>query len=293
VASPNREQVIIPQSASLAKSSTPGGVKHPGPPADPTRDVAQDQTKDTDNQGFATDAGNKLAEAGGPGDAAGTFGVGAAGSSGHGHTFGTGAGGGGTAPFNLPGGGDGMLPKSDFMGTGGSADDIVFLCDSSGSMLSVFPYLKEELKKSISTITVDENGAQRFNVIFFSDGAPMPLFPEGMRLATPENKRKAVDFIDNQISANTHGELEQATDAIKMAIREHPQLLYVLTDGFDGVSDMDELINDFKRGDADGSMHINCIYLESDEDPKLLEALRKIAAIGHGDTKVLLKKDLN
>jgi hypothetical protein len=288
VVNPNKEQVIIPQSASLAKSATPGGVTHPGPPADPTRDVAQDQTKDTDSQGFATDAANRLAAAGGPGDAASTFGVGSASSGGHGRAFGGGAGAGGTAPWGMPGGGEGMLPKSDFMGTGGSADDIVFLCDESGSMLSVFAALREQLKKSISQMAVDENGAQRFNVIFFGDGTTIALFPDGMQLATPENKRKAADFIDQQVPVGG----TQPIPAIRAALRERPQLLYVLTDGFDNIADMSTVTDEFKRGDRDGAIHINCIFLQSDDDPKLVEALKEIATIGHGDFKVLLKSDM-
>ena len=288
--SANREQVIIPQSASLAKSATPGGVKNPGPPADPTRAAMQDQTKDTDNQGFAADAGNKLAAAGGPGDASSSFGVGSAASSGHGHSFGTGSGGGGTAPWGMPGGGEGMLPKSDFMGTGGSANDIIFLCDASGSMVSVFGALKQELKKSISQMAVDENGAQRFNCIFFQDADAHVLFPGGMQLATPENKQKASDFIDNQYSVGG----TQPLPAIKIALEERPQLLYVLTDGFDQIADMSVVTDAFKRGEAaaNGSIHINCIFLQSDEDPKLVQALQEICKIGHGEMNIKLKKDM-
>ena len=285
---PNKEQVIIPQSASLQKSKTPGGVKHPGPPADPTRDAMQDQTKDTDNQGFAADASNKLLSASGAAGDSSAFGLGANAKGGHGHTFGNGAGGGGTAPWGVPGGGEGMLPRSDLMGTGGNANDIVFLCDESGSMVSVFGQLKLELKKSVSELSVGDDGAQRFNIIFFSDGAPVALFPNGMQFATPDNKRKASDFIDNQVS--TGGTLPMP--AIKMALAEHPQLLFVLTDGFDQIADMSVVTNEFKRADADGKIHINCIFLQSDEDPKLVAALKEIAAIGQGEFKAILKKDM-
>ncbi len=286
----NKEQVIIPQTASLAKSATPGGVKHPGPPADPTRDVAQNSTKDTDDKGFSDTVGNKLASAGGPSDAAASFGLGANTAGGHGKTFGRGEGGGGTAPWGMPGGGEGMLPKSDFMGTGGNANDIVFLCDASGSMVSVFGALKQELKRAISEMAVDENGAQKFNVIFFQDDKSMPLFSGGMQLATPDNKQKANDFIDNQFSVGG----TQPIPAIKMALAEKPQLLYVLTDGFDQIADMSLVTNEFKKGEAaaNGNIHINCIFLQSDEDPKLVAALKEISDIGHGNFVQKLKKDM-
>ncbi len=287
VINPNKEQVIIPQTSSLTKSSTPGGVKHPGPPADPTRDAMQDQTKEADNAGFAADVGNKLAEAGSAGDAAAGF-LGAAAGGGKGHTFGGGAGGGGAAPWGVPGGGEGMLPKSDFMGTGGNANDVVFLCDASGSMLSVFAALKAELKKSVSEMSVDEDGAMRFNIIFFQDDKAIALFPDGMQIATPDAKRRATEFIDNQAP---YGGTDPIP-AIRMGLAEKPQLLYVLTDGFDQIADMSTVTNEFKRGDADGKTHVNCIFLQSDDDPKLVQALKEIATIGHGDFKAILKRDM-
>ncbi len=289
VVSPNKEQVIIPESKSLTKSSTPGGVPHPGPPADPTRDAMQDQTKETDDQGFAADAANKLVSAsGGPSDAAATGFLGSNVGGGKGKSFGGGAGGGGTAPWGMPGGGGGMLPRSNFLGTGGNANDVIFLCDESGSMVSVFGALKQELKKSIAQMSVDENGAMRFNVIFFNEGPAIPLFKDGMHIATPEAKQAAMDFIDNQVSVGG----TQPIPAIQEALKERPQLLYVLTDGFDQIADMSTVTNEFKRGDADGRTLINCIFLQSDEDPKLVEALKQIAVIGHGDMKIILKKDM-
>ena len=41
-----------------------------------------------------------------------------------------------------------------------------------------------------------------------------------------------------------------------------------------------------------GKTHINCIFLQADEDPKLVAALKEIAANGHGDFKAILKKDM-
>jgi hypothetical protein len=284
----NKEQVIIPQTSSLEKSKTPGGVEHVGPPADPTRSAAQDQTKQTDDSGFAADPTNKTVAAAGGGDTSASSFLGAASSGGKGHSFGTGAGGGGTAPWGVPGGGEGMLPKSNLMGTGGNANNVIFLCDESGSMVSVFGQLKQELKRSISEMTVDENGAMRFNIIFFSDGKPVPLFSDGMHIATVEAKRQATDFIDGQTSVGG----TQPIPAIQMALAEKPELLYVLTDGFDQIADMSTVTNEFKKADADGKIHINCIFLQADEDPKLVAALKEIAEIGHGEMKIILKKDM-
>jgi hypothetical protein len=39
-------------------------------------------------------------------------------------------------------------------------------------------------------------------------------------------------------------------------------------------------------------MHINCIFLQSDEDPKLEQFLKAIADQGHGVFKKVLKSDM-
>ena len=288
LASANKEQVIIPQSASLAKSKSPGGVKNPGPPADPNMEARQNQTKDTDNSGFAADATNKLVAAtGGAGDTSAGF-LGANAQSGSGKTFGSGAGGGGTAPWGVPGGGEGMFPKCEFGGTGGNANDIIFLCDASGSMLSVFNQLKEELLRSVSTISVGENGAQRFNVIFFHDGDADMLFKTGMQVATSENKALATKFIRDAVPNGQTNPMK----AIHAALEQKPQLLFVLTDGFDNIADMSTVTNEFKHSNPNGAIKINCIFLQSADDPKLIAALKEIADTGHGDFKAIYKKDM-
>ena len=109
---PNKEQVIIPQSASLQKSKTPGGVKHPGPPADPTRDAMQDQTKDTDNQGFAADASNKLLSASGAAGDSSAFGLGPTPRAATATRSATGRAAAARPPWGVPGGGEGMLPAA-------------------------------------------------------------------------------------------------------------------------------------------------------------------------------------
>ena len=165
----------------------------------------------------------------------------------------------------------------------------MFLCDASGSMVGVFGQLKVELKRSIAEMSVDEDAVQRFNVIFFNDGNAVSLFPGGLQLATPANKAAAAAFIDDQVSTGGTDPMP----AIKMALGEHPQLLYVLTDGFDQVADLSTVVDQFRRGDPGGKTHVNCIYLQSgDADGPLVAALKKIADAGHGTLRTILKKDM-
>jgi len=290
----NKEQTIIPEAKSIDKNAMPGGIEHPGPLADPTRDVAQDKNKDTDDSGFNTQVSNKIASAEGgstSNEDASAFeglqsatGRGHSGGGGSGDAFGSGTGG-GSAPFGVPGGGGGMLPKSKFFGMSGTANKVIYLCDASGSMLSVFGALKQQLKKSINELSV-ENG-QEFNVIFFSDDNCFPLFKDGMHMATQDNIKLAMDFIDNAVS--TGG--TQPLPAIDFALKEKPELLYVLTDGFDQIANFDDVTNEFKKA-ADPKMHVKCIFLESDPDPKLVECLKKIATDPKTDFQKIEKSDM-
>jgi hypothetical protein len=283
------EQIIIPEST--LSETTPGGIPHPGLGGDPTRDAAQDldKTVPPDSTGLATKASDNLnqAAAGATGDSdASEIGVGAnaaIGGKGSGGLTGAGEGGGNLAPFGVPGGGGGIGPKSNFLGLGGNARKIMYLVDASGSMLGVFGQLKVELKKSIDGL----KPVQSFNIVIFSDDNVFPLSKEGLVMATPDNKRRAYDFIDNAVA--TGG--TQPIPAIKFAMAEHPELTYVLTDGFDQIANFDDVINAFAQGNADKRMKINCIFLQSDEDPKLVEVLQKIAKDNGGMMKTILKSD--
>ena len=291
----NKDQVIIPESKSIEKNAVPGGIPHPGLNADASRDAAQDAIKNTANDGFTSSVSNNIAAAagGGAGDTDASDSLGSSNNTGKGTSSGGGSGsafgggsGGGTAPWGVPGGGGGMLPKSSFMGTGGNATKVIYLCDASGSMLSVFGALKQNLKESIESL--DLEAGQQFNVIFFSDADCFPLFKDGMHIASNDNKKLAMEFVDSAVS--TGG--TQPIPAIKFALAEKPELLYVLTDGFDQIANFDDVTNVFKEGDADGKMHINCIFLQSDEDPKLEQFLKQIADQGHGTFKKILKSDM-
>jgi hypothetical protein len=285
-----REQIIIPE-ATLADNGPPGGIPHPGLGGDPTRDAAQDLNKDVpqDSAGWSAKASNQLNQAllGDPASADSntiTLGPGVS-LGGKGADIGGvgGEGAGQLAPFGVPGGGNGAGPKSTFLGTGGNARKILYLCDASGSMLSVFGNLKFELKKSIDAL----KPIQTFNVIFFSDDKVYPLDPDSLITASPENKRRAYDFIDNATSAGG----TQPLPAIHLAMSQQPELMYVLTDGFDQIANFNDVILAFRQGNSDHKMKINCIFLQSAEDPKLVEVLKQIAKENGGLMKTILKTD--
>jgi hypothetical protein len=186
----------------------------------------------------------------------------------------------GSGPLHLPQG-IGGIPGVKVGDVPGKGRRVIFMCDASGSMLGVFGALKAQMKESINSL--DLSAGAEFNVIFFSDDNCFPLFKDGTQMATAENKAKAMEFVDNAVA--TGG--TQPLPAIRFAMAEKPDLMFVLTDGFDQISNFDDVTNAFKKGNPDGKIHVNCIFLESDPDPKLEECLKKIAS----DKNSFLKKE--
>jgi hypothetical protein len=110
---------------------------------------------------------------------------------------------------------------------------------------------------------------------------------EGLIMASPDNKRKAYDFVDGQVSAG----VTQPIPAIKFALSQKPELMFLLTDGFDNIPSFDDLINAFRQGNPDHKIHVNCIFLKSSDDPKLEAVLRQIAKENGGLMKVISKSE--
>lgn len=231
---PLENQIIIPDAA-IVEEGPPGGVQNIGLGEDPTKPPAQDEFPDG-GTGWATKPGEKDATAAlmGGGDAdstdnvisqsmpGGGFGRGAGIGSGTGDArgSGTGDGRGQLAPFGTPGGG-GIGVKARFMGTGGNAQTVVFVCDASGSMINTFGSLKAELVKSISRL----KPIQGFNVIFFQDEKCASL-SDGLLFATPQNKDKAFKWLEMQNATGTTNPIP----GIELAFRNKPQLIFLLTD---------------------------------------------------------------
>jgi hypothetical protein len=279
-----QEQIIIPEST-MADNGPPGGVLHPGVGSDPTRDAAQDLKDLADSQSWATQASDNLNQAvlgGSESDASAMIAVGANAAAGAG-TGPTGMGDstGQLAPFGVPGGGNGAGPRSSFLGVGGNARRVVYVCQASGSMISLYGDLRHKLEESIDAL----RPIQSFDVIFFADQDTFVFNRGALVMASPDNKRKAYDFIDHVV---THGQTNPI-EAINTALALKPELMYVLTDGFYNVSSFDEVINAFRNGNADKKTHVNCLYLESDEDPKLVQVLKQIARENGGVMKSIPK----
>jgi hypothetical protein len=276
----SKEPVIIPD-ATIIEGAEVGGIPHPGLGGDETRDAAQDQFKDIppDSTGIADKPSTSLQMAllgGGGGDnddnaiavgaSGGAFGKGTGTGigSGTGVGSGTGDGGGPLAPFGIPGGGGGIGPKSPFMGVSGNAMKVVYLCDSSGSMMNKFDTLRQELRKAADSL----KPIQSFDIIFFSEDNFVALDKQLM-LATPEVKRKAYDFLDKTAP---HGSSDPIP-GLKAAFAAQPQLIYMLTDG--DFPNNAQMLEELRKLNKDKKVKINTIAFmdRGEEYEKLLKQI--------------------
>jgi hypothetical protein len=175
--------------------------------------------------------------------------------------------------------------------TGGNANaratKIVYLCQATGSMLSVFGALKQNLNESIDNL----DATQQFNAIFFSDDVSNPLFKDHQtHFASTDNKKLAKDFIFNIFATGR----TQPLNAINEAIKEKPDMIYFLTDGLSNmdVAGFDKIADAFRQGDRNGKITVNCIFLESAKDPKLEQRLKQVSEAAHGTFVKVQKSDM-
>ena len=294
------EQTIIPEST-MADAGPPGGVPNVGTGGDPFKQAMQNTTPDGGTpEGWASKAGpidaQVTAEGGGSGesDSSGLIGLGAGGL-GKGGGIGTGKGGGagggdgdGSGPlamFGTPGGGA-IGPKGPVFGNGGNARKIVFVCDASGSMISKFASLKNELNKAISGLKV----IQGFNIIFFQDNSALAMNKGGLAAANPENKRQAYKFLDDVTTTSTSDPLP----GLKIAFQNAPELMYILTDG--DFPDNEAVLAEIRKLNAGPKkVKINTIAFvnDKDTDTAFVTLLETIAKENGGTFKHVAENELN
>lgn len=160
-----------------------------------------------------------------------------------------------------------------------SAKKIVFVCDATGSMNTIFGGLRHELQETIKNLQVQ----QSFNVIFFSDDKVLSLNPQSLMLATAGNKTKAYDFLSD---ISPRG-LTNPIPAIRAAFAQEPELMYVLTDGFDQVESLESVYNEFATLNKAGKVKVNTILIGTTEQKDLVDILKRIANDNRGTLKIV------
>ncbi len=226
----HQEQTVIPE-AVMHEASPPGGVLNDSSANEMLTRAIQDANMESGQpDAWAGKAGPQLdlhAGSLGDPDASLTIGLGSGsvlGSPGAGGRFGAGDGSGTLAALGPPGGGA-FGPHGLVFGNGGNARKIVFVCDSTGSMLNKMPSLKNELGKAVTGL----KPIQSFDVLFFHDDKCLALNATELEAATPESKRKAFRFLESITPSGTTNPLP----AIETAFHLQPELIYLLSDAAD------------------------------------------------------------
>lgn len=167
-----------------------------------------------------------------------------------------------------------------FFGLGGSergVREVVYVVDRSGSMMYTFPYVKEELTRSINRL----RRSQKFHVVFFNAGPPLENPPRKLVSAIRAQKEAFFRFLRTlNAEGSTHPER-----AMRLALGLKPDLIYMLTDGeFD-----ERLIERLNRWNEDRKVKIYTIaFLDSSG----AELLRQIAYEHGGEFRFVSEHDL-
>jgi hypothetical protein len=257
-----REQVIIP-SADIVEGVGVGGVPNPTLGADPniTNNAQLEITAQAQvlAERSAIQIGNMK------GDSVTGFGPGTATLSGSGIGSVTGTVGGslGGSPFGVPGG-SGNGPRSPFMGVSGNAYRVAYICDASFTMFNARQRLIAELKSAVDHL----KPVQLFNILFFSsamnDG--FEQFSGQLLPATPQNKLAAVKpeegWIERRYRPDDGG---SAIPALRAVMTQKPELVFLLTDGFDDPNDAnlaDKTREEIRLLNANRQVKIHTILVE-------------------------------
>lgn len=120
--------------------------------------------------------------------------------------------------------------KATMYGTGGNARKLAYIIDASGSLIDSLPFVLQELTRSVR----DLSEKQSFTVIFFQGDRAIEVPPSGLKKAAPEVKRDVIRWIDMK-----HGNIIPAgqsnpVNALRMALRYKPQLIFLLSDNITG-----------------------------------------------------------
>ncbi len=190
-----------------------------------------------------------------------------------------GGGGEGSPLFGEPGGGDGFMGMG-MGGDGSNVTNIVFVCDSSGSMGGEKQFLLfQEIRNAIAPLEIE----QAFNIVFFSGDGFSVAFPGELKPASPRFMEEAGDFLD---TVNMTGQTNPipALEAA-FAMKPAPQLIFFLSDGdFDGVVQYQDVVSTIERlnSNATPPVMINTIQF-IDKAEAAEDVLKRIASMTGGD----------
>ena len=153
--------------------------------------------------------------------------------------------------------------------TTGEGSRFSFVFDRSGSMggpgFSPIMAAKAELMRALQSLQSN----QQFQIIFYNERASI-FSPKRLLLATDQNRREAMTFL----AAMTADGGTNHKEALHMAIAQHPDVIFFLTDADEPPLSAAEL-SEIKRN-ATGTQ-INAIQFGDGEDPGRTNFLKRLA----------------
>jgi hypothetical protein len=171
-------------------------------------------------------------------------------------------------------------PGPNFFGLGRQARGarrIVYVVDRSGSMMTTFDAVRQEMRRSVNGL----RRSQKFHVICFNAGPPLENKPRKLVPATSRHRGRLFEFLDT-IQA------EGSTDpipAMERAFQVRPDLIYFLTDGdFDPA-----LVERLRVLNREEKVRIFTIAYVSEGGRILLE---QIARENNGDFRFVSEHDI-
>ncbi len=143
--------------------------------------------------------------------------------------------------------------STSMYGLGGNAHQLVYLVDASGSLVDSFPFVIQELKRSITALSEK----QEFTVIFFQGQHATEVPPSGLRWATAANKDQVTQWMDpakgNIVPANQSNPIK----ALQLGLQYHPDLMFLLSDDITGRGqyevDQRRLLKEIQRANTHGT----------------------------------------
>ncbi len=178
--------------------------------------------------------------------------------------------------------------SATFVGiTSSNARRIVYVIDASGSMISSFQIIIEELGRSLESL----NPQQQFQVVFFQkNDAVIARKMDKLVPATQDEKLATLAWINDRSNILPQGRSNPLA-AIEKAMRLKPDVIFLLSENITGSGQFEidqadllallEKLNPIDPETGRRTTQINCVQFL---DPDPLDTLRKIAEI-HGGAK--------
>jgi len=178
----------------------------------------------------------------------------------------------------------------------GFADNVVFVVDRSGSMVTVFDYVRLEIQLAIAQL----HARQKFHIVLFADAKAIDGPAAGLVSATPGNKISVVEFL-NKDEIRPQGKttvlvsLKRAFDVLDRSEAGSSKMIILVTDGefsgigggsrYAGMKGNEAVIKWLKVNNAKSGITINT-YLFG-KDPRAVKVLKQIADEHKGRFKAI------